>query len=384
MRATQERVAPADANECAAILARANAEERTVSIGGALTKRYIGDDAQIDLELRTTSIAGIVDHVPADLTVTVAAGTRVFDLREALARAGQFLPIDTPHAEDATIGGVIAANANGFWRARYGGVRDLLIGTRVALTDGTVVRSGGRVVKNVAGYDLNKLFVGSFGTLGVVVEATFKVLPIPVAEAGLVARFGTAGEAFKASEIVARAPARAEAVVVERQPDGWELIVSARGDDKSVARAMADARRAAGTAETGAVAERLGSARELPARAASGALIRAALPLAAQTDFADAAARLGTFAALVADAASAIHRVHLVGEDDAVAADAAALVASARAAGGTCRIERRSEGLRGRLRTWPHAPLGDTLMRRLKGQFDPAGILEPGRSPVRA
>ena len=76
---------------------------------------------------------------------------------------------------------MIAANANGFWRARYGGVRDLLIGTRTALADGSVVRSGGRVVKNVAGYDLNKLLVGSLGTLGVIVEATFKVLPLPSA-----------------------------------------------------------------------------------------------------------------------------------------------------------------------------------------------------------
>ena len=382
MRATQDRVAPADAGECAAILAQAGAEGRMVGIGGGLTKHYLGDAASLDIELRTTSIAGIVDHVPADLTVTVAAGTRFADLRAALARAGQFLPIDTPHADDATIGGVIAANANGFWRARYGGVRDLLIGTRVALTDGTVIRSGGRVVKNVAGYDLNKLFVGSFGTLGVIVEATFKVLPIPAAEAGLIARFGTVSDAFNAAAIIARAPARAEAVVVERQPDGWDLVVSARGDDKTVARAVADARRAAGSsAESAAVGDRLVLARELPARAVEGALVRAALPLASQTAFAEAAARRDTFRELVADTSSAVHRVHLVGEDDAVAEDAAALVANARAAGGTGRIERRSERLRERLRTWPHAPLGETLMRRLKTQFDPAGILEPGRSP---
>ena len=382
MRATQDRVAPADAGECAAILAQAGAEGRMVGIGGGLTKHYLGDAASLDIELRTTSIAGIVDHVPADLTVTVAAGTRFADLRAALARAGQFLPIDTPHADDATIGGVIAANANGFWRARYGGVRDLLIGTRVALTDGTVIRSGGRVVKNVAGYDLNKLFVGSFGTLGVIVEATFKVLPIPAAEAGLIARFGTVSDAFNAAAIIARAPARAEAVVVERQPDGWDLVVSARGDDKTVARAVADARHAAGSsAESAAVGDRLALARELPARAVEGALVRAALPLASQTAFAEAAARRDTFRELVADASSAVHRVHLVGEDDAVAEDAAALVANARAAGGTGRIERRSERLRERLRTWPHAPLGETLMRRLKTQFDPAGILEPGRSP---
>src|SRR5437879_6903321 len=118
------------------------------------------------------------------------------DVAAALARVGQFLPLDPPHADAATIGGVIAANSNGFWRARYGGVRDLLIGTRTALADGTVARAGGRVVKNVAGYDLDKLLVGSLGTLGVIVEATFKVLPLPETSDGLVAGVGRSAAAF--------------------------------------------------------------------------------------------------------------------------------------------------------------------------------------------
>ena len=97
-----------------------------------------------------------------------------------LAVHGQLLPLDPPHTtRGATVGGIIAANSSGFGRYRYGGVRDLLLGVRAALPDGTIARAGGRVVKNVAGYDLNKLFVGSLGTLGVIVEATFKILPIP-------------------------------------------------------------------------------------------------------------------------------------------------------------------------------------------------------------
>src|SRR3989441_5832362 len=122
-----------------------------------MTKSYIGESRDADSELRTSRLTGIVDHVPADLTVTVAGGTRIAELAAALARAGQFLPLDPPHAEAATIGGVIAANSNGFWRARDGGVGDLLLGTRIALTHGTVVRAGGRGVKNVSRYDLNKL-----------------------------------------------------------------------------------------------------------------------------------------------------------------------------------------------------------------------------------
>src|SRR5438045_6509856 len=101
------------------------------------------------------------------------------DLKVALERAGQFLPLDPPHADEATVGGVIAANSNGFWRARYGGVRDLLIGTRTALADGTVARAGGRVEKKVAGYDPRKLLVGSLGAVGVIGEAGGKVRPVP-------------------------------------------------------------------------------------------------------------------------------------------------------------------------------------------------------------
>src|SRR5207244_11165843 len=101
----------------------ASGDRHGVGVAGERTKGYLGDARECDLELRTTSISGIIDHVPADPTVTVAAGTRVADLVSSLARFGQFLPLDPPHADGATVGGVIAANANGFWRSRYGGVR---------------------------------------------------------------------------------------------------------------------------------------------------------------------------------------------------------------------------------------------------------------------
>jgi len=217
--ATVTRVIPADAAECARVLAGAARERRTVRIVGSGTKSYVGDVAPTDVEVGTSRLAGVIDHEPADLTVTVGAGMRVADVAAMLERAGQFLPLDPPHADAATIGGVIAANSNGFWRARYGGVRDLLIGTRVALADGTVARAGGRVVKNVAGYDLDKLLVGSFGTLGVIVEATIKVLPVPVASDGVVARFARSSDAFAAADAIVRGPSRVEACVVEVSAD---------------------------------------------------------------------------------------------------------------------------------------------------------------------
>ena len=383
MSDTVARAAPADAIDCARLLAEAARDHRTIRISGSGTKSYLGDVGPTDIELSTTHLSGVVDHVPADLTVSVGTGTRVAELQAALARAGQFLPLDPPHGDDATIGGVIAANSNGFWRARYGAVRDLLIGTQTALTDGTVARAGGRVVKNVAGYDLDKLLVGSFGTLGVIIEATLKILPVPGTSDGLVARFTRSADAFAAADAVVRGAARVEACVIERgEGPTWRLAVQARGTGPSVKRAMKDARHE--VAERQGHAEDLGDElarmRELPARAIDGALVRVALPLAAAAAFAESASRLETLEVLVADVASGVGRAHFIGDDDAVIRDAEALLLAARVVGGSGRIERRAEHLRSRLPTWPTRPNGDFLMRRIKEAFDPEGILEPGRS----
>src|SRR5438874_10646155 len=257
--ATVARTIPADPAECARLLAEAADDRRTIRITGSGTKSYLGDVGSTDVELSTERLAGVIDHVPADLTVTLGAGTRMADVAAALARAGQFLPLDPPHADAATIGGIIAANSNGFWRARYGGVRDLLIGTRTALTDGTIARAGGRVVKNVAGYDLDKLLVGSLGTLGVIVEATLKVLPLPETSDGLVARFERPDEAFAVADAIVRAAARVEACVIDRTDEGfWRVAVQARGSGPTVMRAISDARREV-AARHGAAAELAGS-----------------------------------------------------------------------------------------------------------------------------
>lgn len=125
----------------------------------------------------------ILEHTPEDLTVTVEAGCTLAALQQALATRGQWLPIDPPHPAQLTLGALLDANASGPRRCGHGTIRAHLIGLRVALPDGRLIRSGGKVVKNVAGYDLLKLFVGARGTLGIIVEATFKLLPRPEAEA---------------------------------------------------------------------------------------------------------------------------------------------------------------------------------------------------------
>lgn len=383
MNATVTRTIPADGAECARVLAEAARDRRTVRIIGSGTKSYVGDVTTTDVEVGTSRLAGVIDHEPADLTVTVGAGMRIADVAQVLERAGQFLPLDPPHADEATVGGVIAANSNGFWRARYGAVRDLLIGTRVALADGTVARAGGRVVKNVAGYDLDKILVGSFGTLGVIVEATFKVLPVPPASDGLVARFARSSDAYAAAEAIVRGASRVDACVVEWTEDAaWQLAVRSRGSMPTVKRAIDDARREISVRQGGPreLGDALDRMRELPARATEGALVRVALPIAAAPAFSETAARLENLATLVADAASGIVRVHVVGDDDAVVRSAEALLLAARVVGGAGRIERRADHLRARLAAWPTRPNGDFLMRRIKDAFDPAGVLEPGRA----
>lgn len=369
------RLDPSNAQECATALRSAAAAERTVRVRGSGTKADLGETLPSDSMLCTLRLDGVIDHVPGDLTVTVRAGMRIRDLQQALAQRGQFLPLDPPH-EAATVGGVIATNSNGFGTLRYGAVRDLLIGTTTALANGTRAHAGGRVVKNVAGYDLNKLLVGSFGTLGVIVEATFRVLPLPVACGGSVSVVADAATAFAAAGAIVRTSLRPTALVVDGDRETWRLIVAAAGEQPVVDRTL----RESGGQSLADAEQVLGPLRELPATAVDGALVRVALPLAAQAPFAEGVSRLDGFARLVADAGTGIARVHLRGDDVTVAAALAAAIASARVLGGSARAERVAQSLRSELSALRIEPPGGFLMRRLKDSFDPLHTLEPGRS----
>jgi glycolate oxidase FAD binding subunit len=141
---------------------------------------------EIDLVISTQKCDLIIDHAVGDLTVTVAAGVKLADLQEKLALTGQFLPIDPAFPQQATIGGIVATADTGSWRQRYGGVRDLVLGLTMIRADGEIAKAGGRVVKNVAGYDLMKLFTGSYGTLGIISQVTFRTYPLPEASQTMV------------------------------------------------------------------------------------------------------------------------------------------------------------------------------------------------------
>lgn len=166
---------------------------------GAGTKSALygqtGDAARLDLR----KLTGILEYEPGEYTFTARAGTPLAEIAAALADHGQYLPFDPPLIEaGATIGGTIAAGLSGSGRFRYGGLRDFLIGVRMVDGRGTLVRGGGKVVKNAAGFDLPKLMVGSLGRLGVLVEASFKVFPAPPAQAGWQRRCDTLDDATEA------------------------------------------------------------------------------------------------------------------------------------------------------------------------------------------
>jgi glycolate oxidase FAD binding subunit len=173
-------VEPASEEEVAAVLAFADRGRLKVLIRGGGTQSGLGfPPTDGDIILSTARLNKLVEHVPHDMTVTAQAGLALTDLQTSLSQAGQRLALDP--ALGTTIGGVIATNASGGRRLRYGGVRDQIIGVHVVLADGTIAKGGGKVVKNVAGYDLPKLFTGSLGTLGVIVSATFRLYPLPAA-----------------------------------------------------------------------------------------------------------------------------------------------------------------------------------------------------------
>ncbi|TYR79450.1 FAD-binding oxidoreductase [Priestia megaterium] len=175
----QVEVYPKSEEEISSILKYANENGKKISVIGGGTKRGFGGLVEsADILLSLSNYKGIVEHTAGDMTVTVKAGTLFEELQEYLAKHNQQVSLDPPWHTYATIGGVIAANESGPKRLGYGSARDVVIGMKLVYPDGTVIRSGGKVVKNVAGYDMNKLFIGSMGTLAVISEITLKLCPL--------------------------------------------------------------------------------------------------------------------------------------------------------------------------------------------------------------
>jgi len=171
---------PSTAEQVAAAIANANARGAAVVVQAGRTRIGVGDPPErYDVALDLGALRGVVEHSPADLVCTVRAGTTLAELEEALRASGQRWPVEVAHPELATVGGTVAGAAAGPSRLRYQHPRDWIIGCRAVLGDGTLTRAGGRVVKNVTGFDLTRLYAGTYGTLVVLVELTLKLIALP-------------------------------------------------------------------------------------------------------------------------------------------------------------------------------------------------------------
>jgi glycolate oxidase FAD binding subunit len=344
---------------------------------------------RVDVLLALDGLDRIVDHQAADMTVTVEAGCRLSVLAAVLARAGQWLPLDPPRPDATTVGGLVAANLSGPLRASQGRVRDLLLGLRSVDAEGALVSGGGRVVKNVAGYDLPKLHVGALGTLGPIVEVTFKVRPRPAREEAVVI-------ACRTVELAAETALAMLADVVEpfwleiagpgELPEGpgeaVAVVVGLAGLEEEVTeargRVLAQARtrglRAIPVSDGAALRAELGA---FPARPAA-AVLRAAMLPSDVGAFLARVSRSGTPVRSVGHAANGVVRV-AVADEDAVPGLVATLRPELEARGGSLVVERAMPAVKERVDVWGDPGPGADLMRAVKRAFDPQGIFSPGR-----
>ena len=423
-------VRPASEKDVSSVVkACAEAGAATIPWGGGTAMGLGNIPARGDVALALDRLNRIVEHDAENLTVTVEAGVRLADLQSELSKSGQFLPLDPPAEGVATIGGILAANSSGPCRLQYGTARDFVLGMRVVLADGEAIRCGGKVIKNVSGYDMPKLFIGSLGTLGVITQATFKLLPLPVVRATVCGDFAELGQA---AGIVARA---LDSVLL---PEAMEfldsgslgLLASATGGTEVVAGASGacpeDAR---GRASYGLAVALAGSletverqARDftklfqdaqsrnttclqnerstatwrairnvfdlLPKSPAERTLCKIAVPISRTSEMLAAAEELGRRLCLrtaaTAHAGSGIVQACYVTAPDSppvesLAEGLAKLRQTAETAGGSLTLQAAPAALKSKLDAWGKPGHALVVMQRLKASFDPKGLFNPGR-----
>lgn len=390
-------VAPESAEDVARLLGWAAEERLAVAPRGGGTRTRLGNIPRaVDMCLSTEKLDRVLEYEPSDLTITVQSGIKFAELQRVLSERGQFLPLDPEAEPDSTIGGIIATNASGPLRLRYGTPRDLLIGTQTANASGDLSRAGGKVVKNVTGYDLNKLYIGSYGTIGVMTELTFKLAPIPETTRTLVATFASAESANRTVYRVIRSPLTPSALEVlsSATGDSVQLIAHIGGFAKPVDRHILDLTLFANDegakdihtvedAEAVSLWQRLRAGPRLGER---DVRLRLSVPIS-QTAWAfeeveSTAGSHGLTTLIQASAGVGVLRVALStpsGATGDVAATIRRLRARVREHLGTLVIESCPLALKSEFDVFGDTPDGFEIMRRLKNQFDPVGILNPGR-----
>lgn len=383
-------IEPETAQDLGDALAAASRDRLATVIRGGGTKLDWGrPPITVDLVVSSARLNTMIVHRHGDLTATAHAGVTLQQLNRELARYGQWLPIDSAF-DRATIGGIVASGDAGPLRHRYGTPRDLLIGVNLAMADGRLVKAGGTVVKNVAGYDLGRFISGSFGSLAAIVDATFKLLPIPKASATLVASYTDAELLARDVALIAASQLEPTAFDVRVSTEPHRLLLRVASSPSAVEAQIDSARRLAlrdaqlirDDAESALWAEQV----RLPwsGIGGAGAVVRLAwLP-----------AKLAEVLSLIADVRQmAGGRVVMTGRVgagtglltiDADALTQIAIVNRLRSSVfvGNVTVLRGSRELKSHVEIW-NVPAGTLkVLQSIKQSFDPVGILNAGRGPV--
>jgi glycolate oxidase FAD binding subunit len=381
-------VEPASAEGVAAVLGWASRDKLTVLVRGSGTKLGWGQSPRlVDVLISTARLSAVLAHRHGDLTATIQAGAKLRDVNRALATHRQWIPLDPPFADRATIGGLVATNDSGPRRHRYGAPRDLIIGVEFARADGRLAKGGGIVVKNVAGYDLPRLLTGSFGSLGVILSATFKLYPLTAASATLVvelaslADLGAVTAKLMASHLTptalefATGPLR---IVIR-----YESIEASVAQQSEMTRALIAAGGLQARVLSGPAEEEFWQQHMRLADDDRGALLKVSvLPteIAPTLTLIDGLAGSGGYSA-AGRAGAGVFLLHL---SDGVQLQKRVIdgLRDALPLGrGSAVVVKGSPELRTHVDVW--GPIGDglALMQAVKQQFDPGGVLSPGRGP---
>ena len=380
--------APASGEAVAATLAWAMSERLSVRVCGGGTKQDWGASAgKVDLLLSTAGLSGVVEHRHGDLTTTVEAGTTLAAVNATLKVHGQRLPWDPPWPEQATIGGIVASNDSGPHRHGYGVPRDSIIGVTIARVDGRTAKAGGIVVKNVAGYDLSRLLTGSFGCLGVILTATFKLSPAPPASRTVAVEVDSLEDAAPIATDLASSPLTPTAIELAWAPA--RLLARFESVEASVAQQADAASVIVGTRGATVVLDREEEQAAWTRHAAhwrsGGTLVKLSTVPAELFPtliwLRDRAATAGLEMAAAGRAGLGVVDVRLEGGLDAQARLVADLRQRLPIGRGAAVIRRGEPALRERIDPW--GPIGDSMpvMAAIKRQFDPEGLLNTGRGP---
>jgi glycolate oxidase FAD binding subunit len=377
-------VEPGSIEEISDVMKLAAREDLAVAPRGGGTKMHIGDPPRrLDLIVSTARMSGVLEHTPGDQIIRLEAGIKLEDLQEHISGSDQMLAIDPPES-GATIGGIVAANSSGPRRYRYGTIRDLIIGITVVLHDGTVAKAGGKVVKNVAGYDLSKLFTGSLGTLGVIATANFRLHPRPGATRTVAVEVTEPQQAQAAAQAIVHSQVEATAVELHYDENEKQLAVlleSIPGGIDAKAETTSFLLKQFGEVRTlsDEEADRLG-----PLTPPEVVLKIGAPPVdlaAVLESVLGAAERKGlAHPRITGHAGTGVTLVGFSGEnEDGPARFVEELREIWVRRGGNVTLQRAPLTLKQRVSTWDNGGDYLGLVRRVKEKFDPRGGMNPGR-----